>query len=119
MDTRLTEEELKLLYSEKVHLIPGAFSVYADSRQGDPHQAFATLLDVSRDIAKSLLYMFLYKDDSWICEYFRREASKEREYLQMLDLPSSTARREAADWADTYARSIERTRRERNDIRGV
>ena len=119
MDTKLTDEELKLLYSEKIHLIPGAFSVYADSRQGDPHQAFATLLGVSRDIAKSLLYMFLYKDDSWICEYFRREASKEREYLNLLELRNPAARREAADWADTYARSIERTRRERNDIRGM
>lgn len=119
MDTELTDEDLKLIYGEKEHLIPGAFSVYADSRQGDPHQAFATLLGVPRNVAKSLLYMFLYKDDSWVCEYFRREAYKERKYLNMLELPDSAARRGAADQADTYARKTEKARRERNTIRGM
>lgn len=81
-----SNKELFARYNELLPTINHAVSVYMDSGQGDPHQAFADELGITRNEAKSMFYIFLYKDDCWFARNFRKAGYKEQAYLKLMDM---------------------------------
>ena len=107
-----------LISDQQVEIILNNIRYYFDDLCDDPHQELAFALGVSRQEAKRMLYLYMYRSNSYMPDLQKRGTDREIYYLRRLNL-SSDDRRYAIEEAHNISDEKSEIRKRRSRVSGL